>query len=215
MSATRGACATRGASAIGRGAPAASRVNAGPEAVTPASGPGALASATVWASLAEVPDPEVPAVSVVELGIVRDVEVEDGRVRIAVTPTYSGCPATEAISAMIRERVTALGAAGVEIVTRLAPPWTTDWMAPEAKRKLSAFGIAPPHVSTGQAAHRDGAVRIDVRGISPLRRPGVVVPCPRCGSTRTSLLSQFGSTACKAQYRCDECREPFDYFKPH
>jgi len=169
----------------------------------------------VWAALADVPDPEVPAVSVVELGIVRAVDVAGDRVRIAVTPTYSGCPATEAIGAMIRERIAALGAGDVEIVTRLAPPWTTDWLAPEGKRKLAAFGIAPPHVGQGAVSQDRAAARIDVRGISPLRRAGVIVPCPRCGSRRTSLLSQFGSTACKAQYRCDDCREPFDYFKPH
>lgn len=183
----------------------------------------AINPGTVWGSLAEVPDPEVPAVSVVELGIVRDVEVAGDHVRIAVTPTYSGCPATEAIAAAIRDRVTALGAVDVAVVTRLSPPWTTDWMAPEGKRKLEAFGIAPPRVTVGPATgSRDtarvdasGPARIDVRGISPLRRPDVVVPCPRCGSARTSLLSQFGSTACKAQYRCDACREPFEYFKPH
>ena len=91
-------------------------------------------------------------------------------------------------------------------VTQLAPPWSTDWIAPEAKPKLAAFGIAPPHLR---------APRIDVTGISPLRRADVVVPCPRCASPRTRLVSQFGSTACKAQYRCEACREPFDYFKPH
>ncbi|MET0208060.1 MAG: 1,2-phenylacetyl-CoA epoxidase subunit PaaD [Burkholderiaceae bacterium] len=160
----------------------------------------------VWEALATIPDPEVPAVSIVELGIVRDVTLAEGRVRVAVTPTYSGCPATAMIGTMIREALAAAGMHDVELVTRLSPAWTTDWMAPEAKRKLHAFGIAPPHV-TGQ--------RIEVSGISPLRRARVAVPCPRCGSARTSLLSQFGSTACKAQYRCDDCREPFDHFKPH
>lgn len=182
--------------------------------------PGVPDVATVWAALADVPDPEVPAVSVVELGIVRDVDLHDGHVRIAVTPTYSGCPATELIATMIRERVEALGLRDIELVTRLSPPWTTDWMAPEGKRKLAAYGIAPPQHASGEAVSCTGAApaiasRIDVRGISPLRRAGVVVPCPHCGSRRTSLLSQFGSTACKAQYRCDDCREPFDYFKPH
>ena len=95
-------------------------------------------------------------------------------------------------------------------MTRLSPAWTTDWLTPEGKAKLAAFGIAPPQSGNGTAA-----ARIDVAGISPLRRTAVAVPCPRCGSLRTSLLSQFGSTACKAQYRCDACREPFDYFKPH
>jgi len=162
--------------------------------------------ARVWDALAGVPDPEVPVVSIVELGIVRGVSVDEGGVRIELTPTYSGCPATELIASAIRERLAEIGIADVELVTRLSPPWTTDWLAPEAKRKLAAFGIAPPHVT---------GARIDVTGISPLRRASVVVPCPRCGSSRTSLLSQFGSTACKAQYRCDACLEPFDYFKPH
>jgi len=175
--------------------------------------------AAVWAALATVPDPEVPAVSIVELGIVRDVDVQGGRVRIAVTPTYSGCPATEAIATMIRECVEGLGASDIELTTRLSPPWSTDWMAPEGRHKLAAYGIAPPQHLSGTASSCAGgsptASRIDVRGISPLRRAGVVVPCPHCGSRRTSLLSQFGSTACKAQYRCDDCREPFDYFKPH
>ena len=161
----------------------------------------------VWDALGGVPDPEVPVVSIVELGIVRGVTFAAGGVRIEVTPTYSGCPATEMIATAIRERLAAIGIADVELVTRLSPPWTTDWLAPEAKRKLAEFGIAPPHVRA--------ASRIDVAGISPLRRASVVVPCPRCGSSRTSLLSQFGSTACKAQYRCDACLEPFDYFKPH
>lgn len=159
----------------------------------------------VWDALAGVPDPEVPAISIVELGIVRGVSMRDGRLRVEVTPTYSGCPATELIATLIRERLASIGLPDVDLVTKLSPPWTTDWMAPEGKRKLREFGIAPPHV----------AARIDVTGISPLRRASVVVPCPRCGSKSTSLLSQFGSTACKAQYRCDACREPFDYFKPH
>lgn len=168
--------------------------------------PATSAIRLAWEALATVPDPEVPAVSIVELGIVRGVSVAGGRLRVDVTPTYSGCPATETIAAMIRERLAAAGLSDVDLVTRLSPPWTTDWMAPEGKRKLAAFGIAPPHLT--------GAT-IDVTGISPLRRTGVVVPCPRCGSARTALLSQFGSTACKAQYRCEACLEPFDYFKPH
>ncbi len=160
----------------------------------------------VWDALAGVPDPEVPAISIVELGIVRDVRLHDGGVRIEITPTYSGCPATELIASLVRERLAAIGLPDVELVTKLSPPWTTDWMAPEGKRKLEQFGIAPPHMAAG---------RIDVTGISPLRRAKVAVPCPRCGSQSTTLLSQFGSTACKAQYRCEACREPFDYFKPH
>jgi len=160
----------------------------------------------VWDILAAIPDPEVPVVSIVELGIVRAVSFANHHVRIEITPTYSGCPATEMIAAMIRERMAAVGIQDVELLTVLAPAWTTDWIAPEARRKLTEFGIAPPHVVGG---------RVDVTGISPLRRAKVVVPCPQCGSTNTTLLSQFGSTACKAQYRCEACREPFDYFKSH
>jgi ring-1,2-phenylacetyl-CoA epoxidase subunit PaaD len=167
----------------------------------PRDGPSIRTVAAVWDALGTVPDPEVPAVSIVELGIVRDVSMVDGRVRVVVTPTYSGCPATEMIADMIRERLAGIGVADPELVTALSPPWTTDWMSPEGKRKLTQFGIAPPrHV-------------VNVAGISRMRK--VIVPCPRCASTATSLLSQFGSTACKAQYRCDDCREPFDYFKPH
>jgi ring-1,2-phenylacetyl-CoA epoxidase subunit PaaD len=159
----------------------------------------------IWQALAEVPDPEVPAVSIVELGIVRGVTWNDGRLRITVTPTYSGCPATTMIRTMIGARLAQLGVDDVDMAIELAPAWSTDWIAPEARGKLAGFGIAPPHV-LGQ--------RIDVAGISPLRR-ATVVPCPRCGSRATQLLSQFGSTACKAQYRCTRCLEPFAYFKPH
>ena len=158
--------------------------------------------ASVWSALSSVPDPEIPVVSVVELGIVRRVEWEGDTLRIAVTPTYSGCPATDVIREGIGAAVRALGIDAFAIDVALAPAWTTDWIAPEARRKLQAFGIAPP----GQAA------RIDVAGISPLRRK-VDVACPRCGSKNTTLLAQFVSTACKALYRCEGCREPFDYFK--
>jgi len=175
-------------------------------AAAAATGTASPALDVVWDALAGVPDPEVPAISIVELGIVRSVAWHDGRLRIEVTPTYSGCPATELIATLIRERLAAIGLPDVDLVTRLSPPWSTDWLAPAARAKLAAFGIAPP---------QEGAQRIDVSGISPLRRARAAVPCPRCGSARTSLLSQFGSTACKAQYRCDACREPFDYFKPH
>jgi ring-1,2-phenylacetyl-CoA epoxidase subunit PaaD len=146
-------------------------------------------------------------VSIVELGIVREVTQRHGAFRVTITPTYSGCPAMDMIADDIRAAFARDGAA-VEVATALAPAWTTDWMAPEAKQRLADFGIAPPH---SQAS----AVRIDVTGISPLRRRVEAVACPRCGSTQTSLIAQFGSTACKALYRCDACREPFDHFKPH
>ena len=160
----------------------------------------------IWNALATVPDPEIPVVSVVELGIVRAVEWTATGLEVRVTPTYSGCPATELIMDGIREALAEAGIVDARVTTVLSPAWTTDWIAPEARAKLAAFGIAPP----GRAA-----ARIDVAGISPLRRVPDEVACPRCGSTRTALLAQFGSTACKALYRCDACREPFDYFKPH
>jgi ring-1,2-phenylacetyl-CoA epoxidase subunit PaaD len=160
----------------------------------------------IWAALGTVPDPEVPVVSIVELGIVRAVDWIDQRLVVRVTPTYSGCPATALINTLIREALARLGICNVDLVEALSPPWSTDWIAPEARIRLREFGIAPPHVV---------GTRVDVTGISPLRRAHVVVPCPRCGSENTKLIAQFGSTACKAQYRCDACREPFDYFKPH
>jgi ring-1,2-phenylacetyl-CoA epoxidase subunit PaaD len=161
--------------------------------------------ASIWQALARVPDPEIPVVSIVELGIVRDVAWQGERLRVTVTPTYSGCPATEMIVQAIGEALRDAGVTAHDVATALSPAWTTDWIAPEAKAKLRAYGIAPP----------GAAQRIDVAGISPLRRTREAVACPRCGSTRTALLAQFGSTACKALYRCGACREPFDYFKPH
>jgi ring-1,2-phenylacetyl-CoA epoxidase subunit PaaD len=166
--------------------------------------------AEVWAALGAVMDPEVPVVSVVELGMVRDVALESSpagvRVALRLTMTYSGCPATALIESMVRDTLLAIGAAEVAIAYQHAPAWTTDWMAPEARARLAAYGIAPPNATR---------TVVDVTGVSPLRRAHVVVPCPRCGSRETSLLSQYGSTACKAQYRCNACLEPFDYFKPH
>jgi len=161
--------------------------------------------ASIWQALASVPDPEIPVVSIVELGIVRDVAWRHERLRVTVTPTYSGCPATELIMQDIGEALRNAGVAEFDIATALSPAWTTDWIAPEGKAKLAAFGIAPP----GPAL-----ARVDVKGISPLRRAREAIACPRCGSTHTALLAQFGSTACKALYRCEACREPFDYFKP-
>ncbi|GAB4481091.1 MAG: phenylacetate-CoA oxygenase subunit PaaJ [Burkholderiaceae bacterium] len=153
-----------------------------------------------WDVLARVADPEIPVISVTELGIVRDVRSYGERVEVVVTPTYSGCPATEVIERSIAEALRAAGARDVRIETRLAPAWTTDWIAPEARDKLRRYGIAPP----GAAARTEG-------------RPLAFVPrvdCPLCGSANTERLSQFGATACKALYRCRDCREPFEYFKP-
>jgi ring-1,2-phenylacetyl-CoA epoxidase subunit PaaD len=165
-----------------------------------------LAARDAWQVLGTIMDPEVPVISIVELGIVRDVAIDGDTVHVTITPTYSGCPAMDAIAGEIRAAFARDGQRA-RIDTVLSPPWTTDWMAPEAKRRLAAFGIAPPGAAR--------AARIDVRGIRPLRSRDVAIACPRCGATTTTLVAQFGSTACKALYRCDACREPFDYFKPH
>ena len=141
---------------------------------------------SIWAILAEVPDPEIPAVSVVDLGIVRDVSAE----RVTITPTYSGCPATAYIEQNIRAALDAAGYRSVGIETVLAPPWTTDWISDAGKAKLAAYGIAPPDLAK-------------------------TATCPQCGSIDTEEVSRFGSTPCKAQWRCRDCLEPFDRFKCH
>ena len=165
------------------------------------------ATEEIWHWLDEVPDPEVPAISVVDLGIVRHVEwrEEEGTPEcvVTITPTYSGCPAMEVIAQAIAETLQRHGIERVRLATRLSPAWTTDWMSERGKSKLKGYGIAPP---TQQA--------IDISGISRKRNAAVVI-CPHCGSTHTRVVSEFGSTSCKALYRCDECKEPFDYFKPH
>jgi ring-1,2-phenylacetyl-CoA epoxidase subunit PaaD len=181
--------------------------------------PGALARATpeqVMGWLDQVMDPEVPVVSVVGLGIVREVgwtdtAEGDQRLHVVVTPTYSGCPATEVIAGAIRDTLAAHGVAPVEVQTRLSPAWTTDWMSHAARDALRAYGIAPP---VERAPGADGSQVIDIGALlDPTRQASV--PCPLCGSHKTRLLSQFGSTACKALYQCSSCLEPFDYFKPH
>ena len=148
-----------------------------------------------------VPDPEVPVISVVELGIVREVDVEeDGGVRVTITPTYSGCPAMHEIEKDIRTALAAAGVTRVEMRTVLSPAWTTDWIGPDAREKLRAYGIAPPG-------------RAEQGGLITLTRPRTPVPCPWCGSKDTELRSEFGSTACKAIHVCKACRQPFDEFK--
>jgi ring-1,2-phenylacetyl-CoA epoxidase subunit PaaD len=183
------------------------------EAATVPGGASLPSVGALWNVLAAVPDPEIPAVSVVELGILRGIEwdaTDAAMLVVTVTPTYSGCPATEVIMASIEDALTAAGVARVRIETRLFPAWTTDWLSPEGARKLRTYGIAPPDGTRASSP----TTTIDVAGISPLRRGGAVA-CPRCESRRTHLVSQFGSTACKAHYRCLACLEPFDYFKPH
>jgi ring-1,2-phenylacetyl-CoA epoxidase subunit PaaD len=152
-----------------------------------------------WAALRDVPDPEVPVVSVVELGIVRDVEVRGDSVTVVVTPTYSGCPAMREIERDIAAALAERGFTDVAVRTTYAPAWTTDWITPEAREKLRSYGIAPP----GPAGSVD---------VVPLRRRRTV-ECPYCGSERTTLRSEFGSTACKAIHFCDACRQPFEEFK--
>lgn len=144
----------------------------------------------VMALLSAIPDPEIPVLSITDLGIVRDVSFRGTRPHVAITPTYSGCPATSAIAMAVEA---ALLDAGLDPVveTRIDPPWTTDWMSAAGREKLAAYGIAPPSPSGGPKA------------------------CPRCGSARLTRVSQFGSTPCKASWRCQDCLEPFDYFKCH
>ncbi|MAW82029.1 MAG: phenylacetate-CoA oxygenase subunit PaaJ [Parvularcula sp.] len=151
----------------------------------------------VWRWLEEVPDPEIPVVSVVDLGIVRDVSMEDGKYVVTVTPTYSGCPATAVISLDIENALHARGLEDVRIETRLSPAWTTAWITDNAREKLKNYGIAPPV---------EGACVGAMKAAGP-------VACPRCGSLNTVETSRFGSTPCKAHWRCNDCLEPFDYFK--
>jgi len=160
--------------------------------------------ASIWRALGSIVDPEIPVVSIVELGIVRDVARADDEWIIKLTPTYSGCPAIRTIEADVRAAVAGVTDAPLHLVTALSPPWSTDWIAPEARRKLAEAGIAPPGFAGGRANDEQTITfrRAEVR-------------CPKCGSLRTQELSRFGSTACKAQYRCLDCLEPFDYFKPH
>ena len=156
----------------------------------------------VWGWLAEVPDPEIPAVSVVDLGIVRCAAWDGDELTVAITPTYSGCPATSVIAFQIEQALQAKGLERVRLERRLSPLWTTAWISAEGRRKLAAYGIVPPDESAGPAS--------PLSRLSGRRR---AVSCPRCGSARTSRVSEFGSTPCKAQYRCEDCLEPFDYFK--
>ena len=156
-----------------------------------------------WEVLSAVLDPEVPALSVRDLGIVRDVIDHGGELEIVLTPTYSGCPATEAIEQSVLSAIEADGLGPARATLRRAPAWTTDWISEEGKRKLREYGIAPPHVVPPDAGVPIRIVR---------REPAVA--CPRCGSTHTERTSAFGSTACKSLYRCLACREPFEYFKP-
>lgn len=156
-----------------------------------------------WQVLNTVPDPEVPVISVVELGIVRGITCTAEAITVVVTPTYSGCPATEVISQSIQDSLIAAGAKTVRLETRLSPAWTSDWIDEPAREKLRAYGIVPP----------DGKASV-CSVTQPVRFIPRTLACPRCHSHHTERLSEFGSTACKATYRCKTCLEPFEYFKP-
>ena len=158
-----------------------------------------ISSKKVWQILEQITDPEIPVISIIDLGIVRDILVDENNVEIFITPTYSGCPAMDVISMNISMELLENGFKNVKITQQLSPAWTTDWMTEEGKEKLKVYGIAPP---VGKA--------IEQKYLEKLK-----VECPQCHSKNTKLLSQFGSTACKALYQCQDCKEPFDYFKCH
>ena len=152
-----------------------------------------------WTAASAVVDPEIPVLTIADLGVLREVRVAGDTVEVTITPTYSGCPAMRVIEFDVSEALRRAGIDNFHVTTVLSPPWTTAWLSADGKRKLVQFGIAPP---TGDANRRPlfGSER---------------VPCPRCGSRETERISEFGSTACKALYRCRSCAEPFDYFKCH
>lgn len=156
---------------------------------------GAEALETLRAALEQVTDPEIPVLTIADLGVLREVSQQGERVQVVITPTYSGCPAMDAIAQDIKEVLKRHGCANAEVKTQLFPPWTTDWLSAAGKEKLRRYGIAPP---PGPAAA--GAALAAPR-------------CPRCDSANAERISEFGSTPCKALYRCGDCREPFDYFK--
>ena len=154
-----------------------------------------------WDIAATVVDPEIPVLSIADLGILRDVEVTGGKVKVTITPTYSGCPAMDAIRDDLKTAFAKEGYADVEVDLVLAPAWTTDWMTESGKQKLQEYGIAPPSGHSTAARHA-GPIRLSL-----------AVKCPQCASLNTKELTRFGSTSCKALYVCQDCKEPFDYFK--
>lgn len=150
--------------------------------------------------LSEIPDPEIPVISIIDLGVIRDIDIIDTTsISLKITPTYSGCPAMKQIEDDVRKKLVENGFTTITINTIFSPPWTTDWIPEEAKEKLKKYGIAPPEHTTQDKDWLTGKSK--------------TVTCPRCKSQKTKLISQFGSTACKALYQCQDCLEPFDYFK--
>jgi ring-1,2-phenylacetyl-CoA epoxidase subunit PaaD len=158
-----------------------------------------VTSQDIYQLLNEIPDPEIPVISIVELGVIRNVRTDGSEVEVLITPTYSGCPAMKQMEDDVRKKLTAAGFERVDIKTIFQPAWTTDWMNDEAREKLRKYGIAPPEGTTSDKSFLTGKYK--------------TVACPRCGSRDTKLVSQFGSTACKALYKCGNCLEAFDYFK--
>ncbi len=157
-------------------------------------------SEDIFKLLSQIPDPEIPVISIIDLGVIRDIQMTDeSSITLKITPTYSGCPAMKQIEDDVKKKLIKNGFVNITINTIFSPPWTTDWIPAEAKEKLRLYGIAPPENST-----------VDKNWLTGKHS---VVKCPRCKSSSTKLISQFGSTACKALYQCQDCLEPFDYFK--
>ncbi|MBA2610441.1 MAG: phenylacetate-CoA oxygenase subunit PaaJ [Bacteroidetes bacterium] len=153
----------------------------------------------IFSLLSEIPDPEIPVISIVELGVIRDVTFDEKNIEVKITPTYSGCPAMKQMEDDVRKKLIENGFETVKINTVYTPAWTTDWLSAEAKIKLQKYGIAPPEESTNDKSFLTGKTKN--------------ITCPRCKSKNTMMVSQFGSTACKALYKCNDCLEAFDYFK--
>jgi ring-1,2-phenylacetyl-CoA epoxidase subunit PaaD len=157
---------------------------------------------TIYSYLEEINDPEVPVLSIIDLGIVRDVVMNDEEIEVIITPTYTGCPAMDMITATIKIQLATLGFKKIKVTQILSPAWTTEWMSEEGKQKLKEYGIAPPNPKQQVCDQK-------------LFAEAEAVQCPHCDSYHTHRISEFGSTACKALYQCDDCKEPFDYFKCH
>jgi len=159
-----------------------------------------LSKEYIFEVLSEIPDPEIPVISIIDLGVIREINIIDNSsIELKITPTYSGCPAMKQIEDDVRKKLAEHGFTQIKISTVFSPPWTTDWITPEAKQRLNTYGIAPPEHTTEDKSWLTGKEKI--------------ITCPRCSSKHTKLISQFGSTACKALYQCQDCLEPFDYFK--
>ncbi len=158
-----------------------------------------LSKENIYSLLNEIPDPEIPVISIVELGVIREIQANGKEIRVKITPTYSGCPAMKQMEDDVRKKLVEAGFEKINIETVFNPAWTTDWLSREAKEKLQHYGIAPPEESTTDKSFLLGKTKN--------------ITCPRCKSTDTVMVSQFGSTACKALYKCNECLEAFDYFK--